>query len=106
MEVFDLGLWEPLIALASSQSLVGIPLEHSHGTTLNRLARKLHEYLDATADEFKTLDEWGVGVSVALEHLQRFRLASPQIDPRRTIDNRMAWASALATIENRLPWAA
>ena len=65
MEIFDLAEWEPLIALAPSQSLLTL---HGHTAPL-RLARKLRAYLHATADEYKTLDEWAVAVSVALGHL-------------------------------------
>ena len=102
IEVFDLVVWEPLLPLASSQ---GLSTLDGHTSPL-RLARKLRSYLDATADEYKTLDDWAVAVSVAHGHLQRLRLASPQIDPQRTLDNRIGWALAIADIAERLPWAA
>ena len=54
IEVFDLVVWEPLLPLASSQSLSTLD---GHTSPL-RLARKLRSYLGATADEYKTLDDW------------------------------------------------
>ena len=101
-ELFDLVVWEPLLALAQTQSL----LAHGGSTTALRLARKLRSYLDKTADEYKTLDDWVVPVSVAHGHLRRLRLASPQINPETTIDNRIGWALAMPDIAERLPWAA
>ena len=102
MEIFDMVVWEPLLALAPSQSLLTL---HDDSTPL-RLARKLRSWLDANADEYKTLDEWAVAVSVAYGHLRRLRLASPQIHPLRTMDNRIGWALAIADFDERLPWAA
>ena len=99
-EIFDLVVWEPLLALAPTQSLLTL----GGSISAFRLARKLRSYLDATADEYKTLDDWAVAVSVAHGHLRRLRLASPQINPQRTMDNRIGWALAVADIAERLPW--
>ena len=101
-EIFDLVVWEPLLALATTQSLLTL----DGNASALRLGRKLRSYFDATADEYKTLDDWAVAVSVAHGHLRRLRLASPQISPRTTIDNRIGWALAIADIAGRLPWAA
>ena len=101
-EIFDLVVWEPLLALATTQSLLTL----DGNASALRLGRKLRSYFDATADEYKTLDDWAVAVSVAHGHLRRLRLASPQISPRTTIDNRIGWALAIADIAGSLPWAA
>ena len=98
LEVFNLDVWLPLWALASSQSLI----TDREGM---RLARKLRSYLDVYSTEYKTIDDWIIVVGIALRHRDLLLNEQPQRRPDDRLDHRICWALSVAEIAQNHRWA-
>ena len=99
MDIFDLDEWEPLVPLASTQSLLSAP-----GTSALRLARNLRTILDNYSPEHKTIDDWVFVVLIPIRHRTRLMFERPRRSSKVVLDHRVSWALALSEIAQNHPW--
>ena len=95
MDIFDLDEWEPLVPLASTQSLLSAP-----GTSALRLARNLRTILDNYSPEHKTIDDWVLVVLIPIRHRTALMCERPQRSSKVVLDHRVSWALAVSEIDS------